>query len=71
MNSWSQYRIKDLGKFISTKTSDLTLPYIALDNIASQDAAFVSKRSAHLCHKLGQTEEISARADRADPSRSQ
>lgn len=46
MNSWSQYRIKDLGKFISTKTSDLTLPYIALDNIASQDAAFVSSESA-------------------------
>lgn len=46
MNSWSQYRIKDLGKFISTKTSDLTLPYIALDNIASWDAAFVSSESA-------------------------
>lgn len=46
MNSWSQYRIKDLGKFISTKTSDLTLPYIALDNIVSWDAAFVSSESA-------------------------
>lgn len=45
MNSWSHHRIKDLAKFISAKTSDLTLPYIALDNIVSWDATFVSSAS--------------------------
>lgn len=45
MNNWTQYRIKDIARFISTKTDDPMLPYIALDNIISWEAKFVSSES--------------------------
>lgn len=45
MSEWPQYRIKDVAKLISVKSDDLTLPYIALDNIISWDATFVPSDS--------------------------
>ena len=45
MNDWTQYRIKDIARFISAKADDPMLPYIALDNIISWDAKFVSSES--------------------------
>ena len=45
MSSWCHHRIKDIAKFVSVKTSDLTLPYIALDNIVSWDATFIPSES--------------------------
>lgn len=35
MSEWHPYRIKDIAQLISIKSEDLTLPYIALDNIIS------------------------------------
>ncbi|MDE6254625.1 MAG: restriction endonuclease subunit S [Muribaculaceae bacterium] len=46
MSKWNTYRIKDVVKLISIKTDDLSLPYIALDNIVSWDATFVSSNSS-------------------------
>ncbi len=46
MSEWPQYRIKDVARLISTKADDLTLPYIALDNIISWDASFVPSESS-------------------------
>ena len=45
MTGWPQYRIKDVAQLISVKADDLTLPYIALDNIISWDATFVPSGS--------------------------
>lgn len=45
MSSWCHHRIKDIAKFVSVKTSDLTLPYVALDNIVSWDATFIPSES--------------------------
>ncbi len=46
MSEWHPYRIKDIAQLISIKSEDLTLPYIALDNIISWDATFVPSDSA-------------------------
>ncbi len=46
MREWHQYRIKDIAQLISIKSEDLTLPYIALDNIISWDGTFVPSDSA-------------------------
>lgn len=46
MNKWETYRIKDVVKLISIKADDLSLPYIALDNIVSWNATFVSSDSS-------------------------
>lgn len=46
MSEWTTYRIKDVAKLISEKTSDFTLPYIALDNIVSWNASFVPSDSS-------------------------
>lgn len=45
MREWLPYRIKDIAQLISIKSEDLTLPYIALDNIISWDATFVPSDS--------------------------
>lgn len=45
MSEWVQYRIKDISKFVNAKTSDLSIPYIALDNIVSWDATFIPSYS--------------------------
>ena len=46
MREWHPYRIKDIVQLVSIKSEDLTLPYIALDNIISWDATFVPSDSA-------------------------
>lgn len=46
MSEWHPYRIKDIAQLTSIKSEDLTLPYIALDNIISWDATFVPSDSA-------------------------
>lgn len=45
MNNWRECRIKDAVSLISVKTEDLSLPYIALDNIVSWDAQFIPSES--------------------------
>lgn len=45
MNEWQSLRIKDVVRIISEKSNDLSLPYIALDNIVSWDATFVPSNS--------------------------
>lgn len=46
MNKWQECRIKDAVSLISVKSEDLSLPYIALDNIVSWDARFIPSESA-------------------------
>lgn len=43
--SWQTKRIKDVATVISQKTDDVSLPYIALDNIVSWDATYVPSES--------------------------
>lgn len=45
MNNWRKCRIKDAVDLISVKSEDLSLPYIALDNIVSWDAQFIPSES--------------------------
>ena len=46
MNNWQKCRIKDAVSLISVKSEDLSLPYIALDNIVSWDAQFIPSDSS-------------------------
>lgn len=46
MNNWRKCRIKDAVDLVSVKSEDLSLPYIALDNIVSWDAQFIPSESA-------------------------
>lgn len=45
MNNWRKCRIKDAVDLVSVKSEDLSLPYIALDNIVSWDAQFIPSES--------------------------
>ena len=45
MNKWRDCRIKDAVSLVSVKTEDLSLPYIALDNIVSWNAQYVPSES--------------------------
>lgn len=45
MNKWRDCRIKDAVSLVSVKSEDLSLPYIALDNIVSWDAQYVPSES--------------------------
>lgn len=46
MNRWDKCRIKDAVSLRGIKAEDLTLPYIALDNIVSWDAEYIPSESA-------------------------
>ena len=46
MSKWRECRIKDAVSLVSVKTEDLSLPYVALDNIVSWDAQFLPSESA-------------------------
>ena len=46
MSKWRECRIKDAVSLVSVKTEDLSLPYVALDNIVSWDAQFIPSESA-------------------------
>ena len=46
MREWQDCRIKDAVSLVSVKSEDLSLPYIALDNIVSWDAKFIPSDSA-------------------------
>ena len=45
MRDWQELRIKDAVSLVSNKAEDLSLPYIALDNIVSWDAQFIPSES--------------------------
>ena len=46
MREWQECRIKDAVSLVSVKSEDLSLPYIALDNIVSWDAQFTPSDSS-------------------------
>lgn len=46
MREWQDCRIKDAVSLVSVKSEDLSLPYIALDNIVSWDAQFIPSDSS-------------------------
>lgn len=56
MSEWNKYRIKDVVDIINEKSTDYSLPYIALDNIISWDARFIpsdssSDGNSNICKK--------------------
>ena len=56
MRDWTEHRIKEAVDIISEKSTDYSLPYIALDNIISWDARFIpsdstSDGNSNICKK--------------------